>query len=163
MPDARLPAMQVSIDDLSGPEIIELLEEHIRNMHEWSPAKSVHALDLEALRAPEITFLTAWEDGLLMGCGALKALSETHGEVKSMRTPSARRGRGAARLILRHIISLAEQRNYELLSLETGSQPGFAPARTLYERHGFVFCGPFKGYTDDPNSIFMQLRLPRSD
>ena len=151
--------MNIKEDDLSGPEIVELLEEHIRNMYEWSPPESVHALDLAKLRVPEITFWTVWQDGALMGCGALKELSRTHGEVKSMRTPSARRGRGAARKMLEHIVMVARQRNYRLLSLETGSQPGFEPARRLYESHGFEYCGPFATYKEDPNSVFMQLRL----
>jgi putative acetyltransferase len=151
--------MKIKEDDLSGPEIIELLEEHIRNMHEWSPPESVHALDLAKLKVPEITFWTIWEDDLLMGCGALKELSKSQGEVKSMRTPSARRGQGAGRKMLEHIIKTARQRNYQVLSLETGSQPVFEPARKLYESHGFEYCGPFGTYKADPNSSFMQLRI----
>jgi putative acetyltransferase len=151
--------MDLRQDDLTGPEVIDLLEEHLRDMYAWSPPESVHALDLEQLRRPEITFWTAWQDGLLMGCGALKALGSCHGEIKSMRTPSARRGRGAGRRILGHIVDVARQRNYRLLSLETGSQPGFEPARKLYESHGFSYCGPFGNYQDDPHSSFMQLQL----
>ena len=151
--------MKVRIDDLCGPEIVELLEEHIRNMYEWSPPESVHALDLAKLKVPEITFWTVWQDNVLMGCGALKELSPLHGEVKSMRTPSARRGLGAGRVMLEHIIQIARQRNYRLLSLETGTQPGFEPARRLYESHGFKYCGPFGSYQDDPHSSFMQLHL----
>jgi putative acetyltransferase len=151
--------MEIREDDLTGPEVIALLEEHLRNMHEWSPPESVHALDLTRLRRPEITFWTAWQDGLLMACGALKDLGAGHGEIKSMRTPSARRGQGAGRLMLQHIIAVARQRHYRLLSLETGSQPGFLPARRLYESHGFEPCGPFADYQPDPHSTFMQLRL----
>jgi putative acetyltransferase len=151
--------MRIKEDDLSGPEIIELLQEHIRNMYEWSPPESVHALDLAKLRVPEITFWTIWKDELLMGCGALKEISKHQGEVKSMRTPSARRGLGAGRKVLEHIIKVARQRNYHVLSLETGSQPAFEPARRLYESYGFEYCGPFGDYKEDPNSSFMQLRL----
>lgn len=151
--------MKIKKDDLCGAEIAELLEEHIRNMHEWSPPESVYALDLAKLRVPEITFWTVWQDGLLMGCGALKEISKHHGEVKSMRTPSARRGQGAGRKMLQHIIDVAKSRNYHLLSLETGSQSAFEPARKLYESHGFAYCGPFGDYKEDPYSSFMQLRL----
>lgn len=151
--------MQIREDDLTASDVIALLQEHLRNMHEWSPPESVHALDLERLKQPGITFWTAWENGLLMGCGALKEIDLTHGEIKSMRTPSARRGRGAGRVLLQHIIAVARQRGYRLLSLETGSQPGFEPARKLYESHGFIYSGPFAGYEDDPHSQFMQLSL----
>lgn len=151
--------MKIKKDDLSGAEIVELLEEHIRNMYEWSPPESVHVLDLAKLKAPEITFWTIWQDELLMGCGALKEIGQHQGEVKSMRTPSARRGQGAGRKMLEHIINEAKRRNYQLLSLETGSQSAFEPARKLYESHGFEYCGPFGDYKEDPNSSFMQLRL----
>ena len=151
--------MDIRPDDLTGPEILDLLNEHLRNMYEWSPPESVHALDIAKLLRPEITFWTAWQDGLLMGCGALKELSPTEGEVKSMRTPDARRGQGAGRRMLEHIVAVARERGYAWLRLETGSQPGFAPARRLYASHGFETCGPFADYTEDPNSVFMQLRL----
>ena len=152
--------MNIERDDLSRPEIHALLEEHLRNMHELSPPESVHALDLDKLRQPEITFWSAWDGAQLLGCGALKELDATHGEVKSMRTPAALRRRGAGRALLAHIIGVARSRGYERLSLETGSQPGFLPAQTLYEAAGFSRCGPFADYTDDPNSVFMTLRLP---
>ena len=151
--------MRIKEDDLSGTEIVGLLEEHIRNMYEWSPPESVHALDLTKLRVPEITFWTVWQDELLMGCGALKEISKYQGEIKSMRTPSARRGQGAGRKMLEHIIKVARERNYHVLRLETGSQPAFEPARKLYESYGFEYCGPFGAYKEDPNSSFMQLRL----
>jgi putative acetyltransferase len=128
-------------------------------MYELSPPESVHALDLEKLRAPDITFWTAWEDGLLLGCGALKELDRGHGEIKSMRTPMAHRRKGAGRAILAHIIEVAKQRAYGRLSLETGSTEAFQPAQRLYESFGFTYCGPFGDYTDDPNSAFMTLRL----
>lgn len=158
-PPPALSAMHIRQDDLSGPAIIELLEEHLSNMYQWSPPESVHALDLAALKAPEVSFWTIWKDDALMGCGALKEIDPFRGEVKSMRTPSARRGHGAGRMMLEHILKVARQRGYRLLSLETGSQPGFEPARKLYERFGFEYCGPFGSYKADPNSVFMQLRL----
>jgi len=90
--------MKIEIDDLSRPAIHALLNEHLQNMYELSPPESVHALDLEKLRKPEITFWSAWEGSLLLGCGALKELDRKHGEVKSMRTPTALRRKGALRI-----------------------------------------------------------------
>lgn len=151
--------MLIRVDDLNGPEIRALLEEHLRNMHELSPPESVHALDLTGLRRREITFWTAWEDGALLGCGALKELDPAHGEVKSMRTASAHRRKGVGRAMLEHIIAEARARSYARLSLETGSMAAFLPARRLYENFGFTYCAPFADYTDDPNSAFMTRRL----
>jgi len=151
--------MNIRIDDLRGPEIHALLEEHLRHMHELSPPESVHALDLDKLRRPDITFWTIWDGALLLGCGALRQLSASEGEVKSMRTPDAHRGRGAARAVLNHIIETARSRGLKRLSLETGSQPGFEPARRLYASAGFKFCGPFADYPEDPYSAFMSLEL----
>lgn len=153
------PQMNIRLDDLRGPEIRALLEEHLRNMHEISPPESVHALDLDALRHPSITFWTAWSGAELLGCGALKELDRTHGEVKSMRTAAAHRRTGIAGEILQRILTEARSRCYLRLSLETGSQVEFLPARRLYERHGFSYCEPFSGYTADPNSVFMTLQL----
>jgi putative acetyltransferase len=151
--------MLIRVDDLTGPEIRALLEEHLRNMHELSPPESVHALDLAALRRPEITFWTAWADGALVGCGALKELEPTHGEVKSMRTASAHRRKGVGRAMLEHIIAEARARSYRRLSLETGSMAAFLPARRLYESFGFTCCAPFAAYAEDPNSVFMTRTL----
>jgi putative acetyltransferase len=151
--------MHIEIDDLSRPAIHALLEEHLRSMYELSPPESVHALDLGKLRNPSITFWSAWEGPLLLGCGALKELDGKHGEIKSMRTPNAVRRQGAGRALLAHIISIAQARSYERLSLETGSMDGFKPARLLYESAGFTYCGPFGDYTDDPNSAFMTKQL----
>ena len=147
--------MEIRLDDLAGPEIRALLEEHLRNMHEISPAESVHALDLDALRKPEITFWTAWSDSELLGCGALKEMEPRHGEIKSMRTASAHRREGVARAVLKHIIEEAQRRDYHRLSLETGSQQEFEPAQKLYEGFGFTFCPPFGSYKEDLNSVFM--------
>lgn len=128
-------------------------------MHELSPLESVHALDLEKLRQPDVTFWTAWDGQALLGCGALKELSPLHGEVKSMRTPAAMRRCGAGRQILKHILMTAKKRGYERLSLETGTATAFVPAHRLYESAGFSFCGPFGDYVEDVNSVFMTLRL----
>jgi putative acetyltransferase len=151
--------VNIRVDDLRGPEIKALLEEHLRHMHELSPPLSVHALDLEALRAPGITFWTAWEGRELLGCGALKELTPVHGEVKSMRTADAHRRKGVARAMLAHIVEEARRRGYERLSLETGSFTAFEPARTLYGSFGFGYVGPFAGYAEDPNSVFMSRAL----
>ena len=151
--------MKIEIDDLSRPAIHALLEEHLRNMHELGPPESVHALDLDKLRRPEITFWSAWDGDLLLGCGALMALDPQHGEVKSMRTPAAHRRTGAGRALLMHIIETARARGYERLSLETGSVAAFEPAHRLYESAGFVRTGPFGGYVEDVNSVFMTLAL----
>ena len=151
--------MLIRVDDLTGPEIRALLEEHLRNMHELSPPESVHALDLAGLRRPEITFWTVWDGVTLLGCGALKELDAAHGEVKSMRTAMAQRRKGVGRAMLEHIIAEARARSYSRLSLETGSMPAFLPARRLYESFGFTYCAPFADYTDDPNSAFMSRTL----
>jgi putative acetyltransferase len=153
--------MKIERDDLSRPAIHALLEEHLRSMHSLSPPESVHALDLERLRAPGITFWSAWDGDVLLGCGALSELDARHGEVKSMRTPDALRRRGAGRALLQHIIDEARSRGYTRLSLETGSMAAFEPAHRLYESAGFVRTGPFGSYTDDPNSVFMTLTLDR--
>lgn len=151
--------MEIRLDDLQGPEIRALLEEHLANMRRISPPGSVHALDLDGLRRPGVTFWTVWERGELLGCGALKQLDARHGEVKSMRTATAARRRGVARAVLAHVVAEAKRRGYAQLSLETGAQPEFEPARRLYEHAGFGYCAPFDGYHEDPNSVFMTREL----
>jgi len=146
-------------DDLSGPEIRALLEEHLRHMHSMSPPESVHALDLTGLRRPEVAFWTVWDGAALAGCGALKALDATHGEIKSMRSAPAYRGKGVGKAMLEHLLVEARMRGYARVSLETGSQDGFIPARALYARYGFVECAPFADYREDPNSVFMTKLL----
>jgi len=151
--------MRIELDDLSRPEVHALLNEHLANMYELSPPESVHALDLAKLRRPDITFWTIWDDAQLLGCGALKELTPTHGEVKSMRTPKASRRRGAGRAILAHIVAEAKARGYRRLSLETGPIKTFGVAQKLYESFGFTYCGPFADYKTDPYSVFMTLEL----
>lgn len=153
----------IRLDDLNGPEIAELLSEHLREMHVHSPPESVHALDLDALKKPNITFWSIWSGEKLVGCGALKELDSAHGEIKSMRTTHAFRGRGAGKAMLRHILEEALQRGYKRLSLETGSMDAFEPARRLYASHGFEHCAPFADYDLDPNSVFMTMELGGSD
>jgi putative acetyltransferase len=156
---AGATSVQIRVDDLRGPEIARLLQTHLENSRKWSPPESVHALDLEALRAPQITFWTAWDGPDLLGCGALKELDPFHGEIKSMHTAQAHRRRGVAGAILAHIVNEARSRSYRRLSLETGSMDAYAPARALYASFGFVSTGPFASYILDPNSSFMTLDL----
>jgi putative acetyltransferase len=151
--------LQIREDDLTGQEIADFLREHLEHMHEITPPESVHALGLEALRSPDITFWTVWEGNALLGCGALKQLDHRSGEVKSMRTATAYRRRGVASKMLEHIIREAKRRAYDYLHLETGASPEFAPARALYSRYGFEYRGPFGDYQDDPNSVFMTKKL----
>ncbi len=147
--------MHIQRDDLTSPAIAELLSEHPRALAEVSPPESRHALNLEELRQPEVTFWSVWRDGEVLGCGALKELNSEHGEIKSMRTAAAHLRKGVAALILEHIISEAKGRGYRRLSLETGAMPYFFPAHTLYRKFGFAECAPFATYLKDPNSIFM--------
>ncbi|MFE5285228.1 GNAT family N-acetyltransferase [Nocardia sp. NPDC056611] len=151
--------MRIVVDDLTGPEVVGLLEAHVAEMLANSPEDSMHALDVAALRKPEITFWSAWDGTELAGCGALKELDPTHGEIKSMRTTAGYRGRGVASQLLRHILAEAEARGYARLSLETGSSEFYRPAVRLYERYGFEHCGPFADYTEDPHSVFMTRAL----
>ena len=148
--------MHIRVDDLRGAAIQKLLQVHLDAMHSHSPPESVHALDIDALRQTDVTFWTVWSDGELLGCGALKQLGAQFGEIKSMRTAIAWRGCGVAGRVLGHIVQVARERGYATLGLETGSAPAFQPARSLYERFGFSYCGPFEGYAEDPNSVFMQ-------
>jgi putative acetyltransferase len=151
--------MLVKIDDLQGPEIAELLQEHLQGMRAISPPCSVHALDIQALRRPEITFWSAWDQGQLLGCGAMKELDAAHAEVKSMRTATQHLRQGVAATLLQTIIEAAQARGYQRLSLETGTTEHFKPAHTLYASFGFKVCGPFGNYPLDPFSLFMTKEL----
>ena len=151
--------MDIRLDDLRGPEIARLLQEHLQDMALHSPPESIHALDLDALRQPGIAFWTAWQDGELLGCCALKQLDAGHGEIKSMRTAHAHRRKGVGARLLRHLLEQADQRGYARLSLETGAMAAFAPAHALYASFGFMPCGPFADYVADPYSAFMTRTL----
>lgn len=156
-------AMRIEIDDVSRPEVLALLEEHLRNMYELSPPEHVFAFDANKLRASEVTFWTAWKGETLLGCAALKELSPTRGEVKSMRTSAKLRGRGVGRALLDHVLQVSRQRGYRELFLETGNHQGFMPAQALYRSVGFRECGPFDTYTENGSSVFMSLRLSDED
>jgi putative acetyltransferase len=151
--------MHIELDYLSRPEVHALLHEHLSNMASLSPAENVHALDIAGLREPEVTFWTAWSGKDLLGCGALKELSSTHGEIKSMRTATAHLRKGVARAILAHIIDEARKRSYNRLSLETGSMQAFQPAHQLYLEFGFTFGPSFGDYVEDPHCVFMTRTL----
>lgn len=152
--------IEISIDDLSGGDVIALLEEHLEDMYATSPPESVHALDVTKLKASDITFFAARTvENELAGCIAIKELDNNNAEIKSMRTPKAARKRGVAKQLLSHLISHAKGAGYSTLWLETGSMAFFEPARQLYLSYGFEFCGPFGDYKEDPNSCFMNKRL----
>lgn len=151
--------MRIVVDDLTNPAVIELLALHLQRMHENSPPGNVFALDLDGLRSLDVTLWTAWEDDALMGCGALKELDPSHGEVKSMRTADAFLRRGVAAAILDHMVGEARARGYERVSLETGTGPAFDAAHVLYERAGFVPCGPFGSYRETEFSAYFTLTL----
>jgi putative acetyltransferase len=152
-------SFEIRLDDLRGPEIAALLADHLTAMRSISPPGSVHALDLDALRAPDVRFWTAWEGDDLLGCGAIKEIAADHGEIKSMRTATPHLRKGVARAILEQIITAAMTSGYTRLSLETGRPAPFAPAHRLYERYGFVECSPFADYRVDPFSICMTRTL----
>jgi putative acetyltransferase len=151
--------LRIELDDLSRSSVIALLADHLQNMYQLSPPDQVFAFDASKLKAPDISFWTAWKGELLLGCAALKQLSSTEGEIKSMRTPSARRRTGTGRALLNHVIDVARSRGYRVLYLETGRDPAFVPAQTLYGSAGFKRCGPFGSYEENGNSVFMSLSL----
>ena len=146
-------------DDLSGPEVADLLRLHLDEMHQWSPACKVHALPLERLREPDVAFWSAWDGERLAAVGALKDLGAGRGELKSMRAAPEYRGKGAGEAILLHLMSEARERGYSWLGLETGVPEPFVPARRLYEKHGFAECAAFGDYVSDDFSLCMSRDL----
>jgi putative acetyltransferase len=151
--------VRIVVDDLTGPEILGLLEEHLAEMRATTPPESKHALDLARLRAPDVTFWTVWDGATLVGCGAITRLDETHAEVKSMRTIRGRQRGGVGSALLAHMIDVARSMGLTRLSLETGSGEFFEPARRLYTKFGFEYCEPFGDYKPDPLSVFMTRTL----
>lgn len=151
--------MQIQLDDPRRPDVLALLEEHLTDMYATSPAESVHALDPDALAVAGITFWTARDGDLLLGCVALKELTGGHAELKSMRTATAARRRGVAGRLLDHVLAEARARGHDRISLETGTEDYFAAARALYATRGFTHCPPFEGYAEDPHSVFLSRAL----
>jgi putative acetyltransferase len=151
--------MDIRIGELKNKQVISLLQEHHAEMLLLSPPESVHALDLDALNTPEITFISLWFNNNLAGVGAIKELGSEHAEIKSMRTSKAHLRKGVAHILLDYIIMLAIHRGYQKLSLETGTMDDFLPAQKLYLKFGFEECQPFGSYTKDPYSMFMSKNL----
>jgi len=151
--------LDIRVDNLESPEVLALLREHLSSIAPTAPAESRHALDLSGLRGSDITFWSIWDGPVLAGFGALKHLTESHAEVKSMRTAASHLRQGVASKMLQHIIQAAAARGYSRLSLETGSMEFFEAGRRLYTSFGFVPCSPFGNYKPDPNSVFMTRQL----
>lgn len=147
--------LQIKRDPITDPDVIAVLEAHLETMYATSPPESVFALDLEGLRASDVTFWTIWQGDTVLGCGALRHHSPTLGEIKSMHTLAKHRGKGAGAVMLAHIIKEAESRGYQELKLETGSHPAFEAAQRLYQRFGFAFCEAFAPYKPNEFSVFM--------
>lgn len=154
-----MKSIEIKIDDLSSPVIIKFLQDHLQHMIDVTPPGCVHALDVDSLKEPEITFWSVWSGQILVGCGALKELDATHAELKSMRTAPSQLRKGVASYLLKYILSEAKGRQYRSVSIETGSYEAFRPARKLYLKFGFKCCGPFSSYTENPNSVFMTKNL----
>lgn len=151
--------LEIRAGEVTSPDVVALLRDHLALMSALTPPESVHALDLAGLCAPDVSFFTAWEGQELVGCGALRELDATHAELKSMHTVARQRGRGVGKAMLDHLLALARARRYARVSLETGALAGFEAARALYAGAGFVECGPFGDYGPDPNSCFMTRSL----
>jgi putative acetyltransferase len=151
--------VKIVVDDLTGPQIAEFLDEHVQEMRSITPLESKHALDLDGLRQPDVTFWSVLDGDTVVGCGAIKRLDADHAELKSMRTRSARKRSGIASLLLEHILAEARRMGFARISLETGSADFFRPARSLYEKYGFEYCEPFADYRLDPNSAYLTRTL----
>lgn len=150
---------EISIDDPGAPDVRRLLTAHLTFARAQTPPEDAHAMDVDGLLDPAVTFFSLRRDGELLAVGALKRLDAEHAEVKSMHTAQAARGRGIGRRMIEHLIAVAREAGYRRLSLETGSMAAFAPARALYESAGFEPCRPFGDYRDSPNSTYLTLRL----
>lgn len=150
---------RIAPDDLTNPEVLELLQFHLDEMYQWSPPESVHAMPAERLRAPDVSFFAAWDGEYLAAVGAIKELDAGRGELKSMRAAPDYRGKGAGKAILLHLLAEAQRRKYHWLGLETGRPEPFLPARNLYQQHGFAECPAFGDYVSDDFSLCMEKQL----
>ncbi len=147
--------IEIHIDNLSSADVQALVAEHLAGMQGHSPPGHAHALAVEGLRRPEVTFWTAWQQQRLCGCGALKALDAAAGEVKSMRTRDSFLKQGVGQALLDEIVQTARRRGYRALYLETGTGPVFEAAHRLYLRNGFAWCGAFGDYQATAFNVFM--------
>lgn len=154
-----MPSYRIIADDLTGKDVIALLRMHLDEMHQWSPSESVHAMPVERLRQPDVSFYSAWDGDRLASVGAIKHLGDGRGELKSMRADPDYRGRGAGKAMLMHLLQVARNRDYRWLGLETGRPQPFVPARSLYEANGFTPCAPFADYVSDDFSICLSRTL----
>lgn len=154
-----MTAYRIVEDDLTGAEVAALLRLHLDEMYSWSPPESVHAMPIERLRAPDVTFYSAWDGDRLAAVGALKEIDPSRGELKSMRAAPDYRGEGAGRAMLEHLMAEANRRGYRWLGLETGRPEPFRPAQRLYTGFGFAECEPFGDYVSDDFSMCMSRSL----
>ncbi len=154
-----MPVLEIAVTDPRRPEIVQLVRAHLDFANLHSPPEDVHALDLEALVSDDITFYSATVDGEVRAMGALRELDESHGELKSMHTAAAARGTGLGRAMVEHLLSVARDRGYRRVSLETGSMDAFVPSRNLYKSFGFEECPPFAGYVESSYSVCMTLEI----
>lgn len=151
--------VSINLESPLTPDLTLLMQRHTQAMHAQTPPESIHMMDASKLAAPGIWFFVMRDNGEAIGMGAVKRIDETHAEIKSMHVLAERRGQGLSRLMLDHLVKHAKSLGFSRLSLETGSQSGFAPARGLYAKSGFEECGPFEGYAPDPNSVFMTKQI----
>jgi putative acetyltransferase len=157
---ASVPAIhEIAIDDPRADDVRALLQRHLAFAHATTPREDVHALDIDGLTDPAVTFFSLRAGGAVLGVAALKRLDAEHAEIKSMHTAQEARGRGIARALVDHLLAVARERGFRRVSLETGSGPDFTPARALYASAGFTSCAPFADYPDSPNSAYMTLEL----
>jgi putative acetyltransferase len=154
-----VPDVEISIDDPRADDVRKLLERHLAFANEHTPPKNIHALDVEGLLDPAVTFYSVRADGELLAVGALKRLDDQHAEVKSMHTAESARGRGIGRAMVDHLVGAARARGFRRISLETGTMQAFAPARALYASVGFGPCGPFGEYRSSPDNTFMTMTV----
>ena len=147
--------IEIKLDDLSGDSIKKLLQTHLTNAALHSPQDAIFALDLEALKAPEISFWSVWQNEEILACGAIKMLDKEHAEIKSMHTLEKARGKGIGNQLVNHIIQQARAKNIKRLSLETGTADAYFPAHRLYKRHGFQECPAFSDYQESIHSLYM--------
>jgi putative acetyltransferase len=158
-PGLAMPEIEISIDDPQASDIRGLVERHLEFARSHKPPGDIHALNVAGLLDPAVTFFSCREGGELLAVGALRRLDPNHAELKSMHTAEATRGRGIGRAMVAHLIAIARDRGFRRVSLKTGSQSAFAPARSLYASAGFTPCGPFGDYRPSRDSAFMTLSL----